>query len=186
MQASRINTIKTLVLIGMLAASITGGKLAVAIPNVEIVTLLIILYTAVFGLKIALPAVMIFVAAETLIYGVGTWVISYYIYWCGLSAVTFAAGKAAKEKFFVYPVIAAVMSVFFGVLTTFVDTLFAAGRTSFGFFEIFSMLYIRGIRFFLLHIISNTLIVGFAFVPLRAILVKLKNGYFGAAATKTS
>ncbi len=73
----------------MLAATITGGKLALAaVPNVEIVTLLIIVYTAVFGLSVSLPVTLIFVSAEILIFGLNTWVVSYYIHWCALAALT--------------------------------------------------------------------------------------------------
>ncbi|MFA5449476.1 MAG: hypothetical protein WC292_03455 [Clostridia bacterium] len=177
MQNTRFKSIKTLVLIGMLAATITGGKLAIPIPNVEIVTLLIMLYTAVFGLRIALPVVIVFVSVEMLIFGINTWVISYYIYWCLLSIVTFLLGR--KGKILIYPIIAVVMSAFFGALTSFVDTLFAAGLASYGFFKVFTLVYLRGVNFYLTHIISNAVIVLFAFAPLKKLLTRLKISYFG-------
>lgn len=44
--------IRDLTLIGILSASITAGKLALSfIPNVEVVTLLFIMYAIVFGTK---------------------------------------------------------------------------------------------------------------------------------------
>lgn len=178
--------VKKIVLIGLLAATVTGGKLALsAIPNVEIVTLLIILYTVVFGLTVSLPVTIVFVSAEMLIYGINTWVISYYIYWCALALVAAGVKLIFKEKLLPYVITTAVMTAFFGVLTTFVDSLFMIGASSQGFFESFSIIYLRGAIYFVIHIVSNTIVVALLFLPLKTVLFKLKRAYFGADKLKT-
>ncbi len=174
--------IKKIVLIGLLAATITGGKLALAaLPNVEIVTLLIMVYAAVFGISVALPATIIFVSCEMFLYGVNTWVISYYIHWPAICLVTLLFHTFFKEKFFIYPIIAFFMTAMFGVLTTTVDTLFGTGFTP-NFFKFFPIIYVRGIWFYVVHVVFNTLFSIAVFKPLYKLLTRLKASYFGASA----
>ena len=67
--------------IGLMAAAIECAKLVLAaLPNIEAVTLLVAVFSFVFGWQ-GLAATVIFVAVEPLIWGFGTWVISYIIYW---------------------------------------------------------------------------------------------------------
>lgn len=172
-------TAKTLVLISILSALIIGAKFVIAIPNVEIVTLLIMLYTVAFGLKVALSVGAIFVTSQMIIYGVGSWVISYYIYWELLIVVTFWAGKICKGKFWIYPVVAVVMTAMFGLLTSLIDTLFYADIASLGFIKAFWSMYVSGINFYVTQIVSNGIIVLVAFMPLNKVLDKLNNLYFG-------
>lgn len=172
--------IKKLVLIGMLAATITGGKLALlGVHNVEIVTLLIMVYTAVFGLSVALPVTLIFVSVELLIIEINTWVLSYYIHWCALAVFTAIVRRTAKDKYIFYPLIALVMTAAFGVLTSLIDSLIAAGYTDESFFKIFAAVYIRGIYFYIVHTVSNTIIVALGFLPLKTLLTRLKRQYLG-------
>lgn len=171
--------IKSLVLIGLLASSITAGKLALAqLPNIEIVTLFIIMYTAVFGYKISLPSTLIFVTVEMFIYGVNTWVVSYYIHWCALALGTMVIVDIFGINRVALTIFASVMTVSFGVLTTLVDTIFFSSISNIAFGKYFSVLYVSGLSFFGVHIVSNTVIV-FAFsVPLSKLLLRLRNQYF--------
>ena len=71
-----------IVLVGILSATLTAGKMALAfVPNVEIVTLLLILYTVTVGLKKALLTAVIFSTIEIFIYGFNTWILGYYFIW---------------------------------------------------------------------------------------------------------
>ena len=72
---------KIVAFIGVMAATIECAKLALSfLPNIEVVTLLIALYSYTFGIY-GLLASVVFVSIEPVIYGFGTWVVSYYIYW---------------------------------------------------------------------------------------------------------
>ena len=170
---------KKIVLCGLLAASLTGGKLALmGVPNVEIVTLLIISYTVVFGGRIAFPVTLVFVSVEMLLFGLNTWGVSYYIHWCGMVLITAVLRYFFKENPFVYIAEAVIMTAMFGVLTTLVDTLFLRGEGT-PFFKFFSVMYLRGVNFYIVHVVSNAVIVSASFLPLTKLLHKLKRSYLG-------
>ncbi|MFI3229576.1 MAG: hypothetical protein R3Y23_05375 [Bacillota bacterium] len=175
-----LSATKRLVLIGMLSASITSGKLALAvIPNVEIVTLLIMAYTIVFGLKISLPTTLIFVTTEMLIYGVNTWIISYYIHWCLIAVVTAAVYAIFKDKHYIpYVITATLLTAMFGVLTSFFDTIFYANSSWSYFWSSFTIMYLRGVSFYVTHIVSNTIVVALGLFPLVSVMKKLVKSYF--------
>ncbi len=64
---------KELAELGMMIAALEAGKLALAsLPNVEIVTFLIIMFAAVYGLK-SVIAVVVFVGVECLLWPVNLW-----------------------------------------------------------------------------------------------------------------
>ena len=72
---------KTVALIGVMAASVECAKLALSfIPNVEVVSLLLALYGYVFG-WMGVVCAFVFVLTEILVWGVGSWLVSYLIYW---------------------------------------------------------------------------------------------------------
>ena len=79
--------------IAVCAATVTAGKLALAaIPNVEIVSLLLAAYGYVFG-GAGVLAAFVFCGVEVLIWGAGSWVALYFV-----------------------------MTVLFGVLSSLIDT----------------------------------------------------------------
>lgn len=159
-----------IVLIALFAAMLTSGKIALSfIPNIEIVTLFIVLISSVMGLKYSLPSTLIFVTVEILIYGFNYWVIAYYIYWPLLSIVIYLF----KDR---RPITIAIITVFmtfiFGIITTIMDTLFAGGIRIF--FRLFFALYARGSIFYVVHIVSNFIIVILLYKPLNIQLNKIK------------
>lgn len=164
-----------IVIIAMFSAILTGGKLALSlIPNVEIVTIVIILVTATLRLKISLPVTFIFVTVDCLIYGINTWSISYYIYWPLLSITFFIYNRKSIRKPIFNAILAAIMTLSFGIITTSVDTIFSGALRN-GFFErVFLVMYARGIPYFIIHIISNFTIVLLLFKPLSTLFIKLK------------
>lgn len=67
--------------IGIMSATLSAGKFALSfLPNIEIVTLLMILYTIYFGKKAILSA-FVFTALECMLWGFGLWVIMYMYIW---------------------------------------------------------------------------------------------------------
>ncbi len=173
-------TTKRVVLIGMLSASITSGKLVLsAIPNVEIVTLLIMAYTIVFGLSISLPTTLIFVTTEMLIYGLNTWVLAYYIHWCMIAIVTAIVKSVfGNNKLIPYIITACLITACFGVLTSLIDVLFFIKSNIQTFWSQFAIMYVRGISFYIIHIISTTTVVALGLLPITTILKKLSKSYF--------
>ena len=173
----------------MFAAILVGGKEALAaIPNVEVVTLFVALAANVWGLTVAMPAVFVFVAVDIAIWGFNTWVISYCIHWNVVALVFWALSlwrlPNRRLQAGIATVCACVLTVCFGVLTTAVDTVI--GFTGGGFFanfsdfaRRFSALYLAGVYFFGMHIVSNTVIFAVAFVPLAYVNRKAKLRMFG-------
>ena len=108
--------------VAVCAATVTAGKLALsALPNVEVVTLLLASYGYVFGPGGVLSA-FVFCGVEMLIWGVGSWVILYFVYWPLLALVFALLGKAGVKNRFVLTLIACTATVAFGVLSSLIDT----------------------------------------------------------------
>ncbi len=168
---------KRLALIGLLSALLEGGKLALCtIPNVEIVSMLCALYGYVFGLY-GVVSVIIFVGAEVLIWGMGTWVLSYLLYFPLLCFVFMGLARTKNKNRFLFTGIAVCMTVLFGVLTSMVDVgLFSSEKIDF--WKRFSIVYVRGITFYVIQTVCNLILFLFAFLPLERILTKLKRKYF--------
>jgi hypothetical protein len=170
------NISKRITLTATLAASITAGKFALSwLPNIEIVTLLICLYAVVFGLRTAFPAVTVFCLVEGFLFGFSVYLILYLVYWNMLAL--FAALLAAKtKKALFFTAYAVLMTVFFGVLSTALETLFFSAASAA--WRYFVLRYFYGIPFFVTQIICNAVLFPAAFAPLRNALEHMKNKYF--------
>lgn len=163
--------------VAVMSALLTALKFALSfIPNVEVVTLLIMVYAAVFGAAYTLPAVVVFCAVEIAIYGVGSWVILYFFYWPMLAAVSCLL-FARRRNVIAAAVTAAVMSALFGVLSACCDTLYVAiGLYEGDLARYWLAYYVRGLYFDLVHVVSNFIVVAVLFVPLCAAGDRIKRG----------
>lgn len=163
--------IRDIALIGILSATITAGKLALSfIPNVEIVTLLFIIYTIVFGTKKTLFISVIFTSTEILIYGFSTWLLVYYFIWPLLIIITGLLNKRVRSEYS-YATIGAIFGYAFGIFFAVVESFFygvAYGWTY----------WIRGLPFDLLHGTSNFILILVLYKPIMNILVQLKRYYY--------
>ena len=75
--ASKTLSVRELVLFALLGAVMFAGKMAMAgLPNIEPVSLLVILYTLVFGRK-ALWSIYLYVGLECAVWGLNTWSLCY-------------------------------------------------------------------------------------------------------------
>lgn len=163
--------------VAILAALLTVGKLAfAAVPNVEVVTLLIIVYGATLGMPYALTAALIFCTVEMAIWPPHTWVVMYYIQWPLLAIVSSLVLRRTNiVKTTVFAVVIAVVSAeFLGVLSASVDTLFCVGNLTPADLRIYWLAYyLRGVYFDVVHMISNAIIVSVLFAPLVLLVRKL-------------
>lgn len=152
--------------VAVMAAMLTALKFALsAIPNVEVVTLLILVYATAFGAAYTLPAVLVFCGVEVALYGVASWVVLYFVYWPLLAAL--ACLSLRKRNLVVAVVLAVFMSVFFGVLSACADTLVSAAglaRTQLGNYWV--AYYVRGLYFDIVHTVSNFAVVGVLYLPM--------------------
>lgn len=156
---------KDIALIALLSATITAGKLALSfVPNVEIVTLLFILYALVFGIKRTLLVSVIFTTTEILIYGFNTWLLVYFVIWPVLVILSGIMGKKIKTEYG-FAFLAGIYGLCFG--------LFFAISESFFYGIGYGITYwVRGLPFDIIHGFSNFILVLVLFKPLRRTLVR--------------
>jgi len=156
--------------IGLLSASITAGKMVLSfVPNVEVVSLLFILYTVTFGLKRSLMVSIIFTTTEIFIYGFSTWLLVYYLIWPMLIIITATIKKTIKSEYG-YATIAGLFGLFFGVFFAVIESFFYGYAYGIAY-------WIRGIPFDVLHGVSNFIIVLVLFKPMEKVLAKISQSY---------
>ena len=171
-----LKSAKRVALIAVCTALIEGCKLALAaLPNVEVVTLLCALFGYVFGFY-GVISVVLFVAIEPLIWGFGSWVISYFIYWPLVALIFMLLGKKKIRHRAIVTAVAVALTVFFGVLTSVVDLLFYTNIQAL--IKEFAAYYLRGTVFYVTQIVCNLLLFAFAFTPLSKVLIKLNKMFF--------
>ena len=159
----KLNT-RTIVLIAIMAATIEVAKLSLAIlPNIEVVTLLCAIYGYVFGWY-GVIAAAVFVCIEPLIYGIDTWVVTYFIYWPLVSIVFFALSKLGVKKRLPLTAVALALTLFFGLLSSLVDCL--AFGIGIHYLKNVVLMYIRGISFYINQLVCNGVVFPLLFIPL--------------------
>lgn len=170
-----MKTAKQIATLAVMAALLVAGKWSLNIlPNIEVVSLFCALFGYVFGFIAVVPAT-IFCTEEMLSWGFGSWTLSYFIYF-NLIVIVFAfLAKSHKDRIFLPILAITVLTVLFGVITTAVDCLFTGIEN---FFYKFSVIYVRGLSFYIVHIISNIVIFSALFHLLKNLLVKFKEKIF--------
>jgi energy-coupling factor transport system substrate-specific component len=155
--SKRHSRAKSVALISISTALLAGGKWAIAaIPNVEIVTSFLVIFSLYFGLKKSLAICFIWIAIEVLIWGAGFWVPLYFIYWPLLVLLSWAVSKI---KWWLTIPLAIFLTAFFAPLSVTTDILMTGGIASGVFWQLWAARWISGIWFFLIHFISNAIIV---------------------------
>lgn len=150
-------------LIALMSATATTGKLILSfLPNVEVVTLIFMVYTTSIGIKKTLPAAVIFSTTEVLIYGLSTWLLGYYIIWPLLIIIVHYLNKSLKSEY-IYALIAGLFGLSCGLIFAAVESVF------YGY--MYGLTYwIRGLPYDIVHGISNFVIVLVLFEPLTKLL----------------
>jgi len=167
---------KSIATIAIMSATLSAGKLAMSVlPNIEPVTILIALYASVFGFAYVLPATLVFIILDVFIYGLNTWVLSYFIYW-PLVAIVFAIVNKKQKGVIANTVTAVLLTLSFGVLTSLVDIGLFMGAFD-NFWYRFGIMYLRGIPFFALHLVSNFALFLLCYRPLCKALAKAKKQF---------
>lgn len=156
-----MKTTRDLCLMAVFTALLTGGKYALSfIPNVEIVTSLLIVFTLAAGLRRSLLPCLCFILIDCFLYGFGTWVPMYLGYWPLLCIFVALTHKLKMRwRIIVSIAIGIVMTVYFSVWTTFVEICLLGGIGSGYFWQMFAARYMSGSAFFITHIVSNCIVL---------------------------
>ena len=141
-----------------------GAKVVMAaLPNIEPVSLLVMVYAVVFGRKCLYP-IYVYVTMEVLLYGLGTWNIMYLYIWAVLALAAWLL--RSKEHPLVWALLSGTFGLLFGALCMPVDV-FIGG------FGYAAAKWVSGIPFDLAHCAGNFVIALLLFVPLRRLMSKL-------------
>lgn len=157
-------TIREIALFGMLAALTFGAKWVMAgLPNIEPVSLMVMIFGAVFGWKALFP-VAVYVAAEILFYGLGPWNINYLYIWPLLAALAILMRNMRHPL--AWAVLSGVFGLMFGALCAPVDVFI--GGVGYAVSK-----WVSGIPFDLTHCAGNFVIALLLFTPLRNLTEKM-------------
>ena len=153
--------------IALLSAILYVSKVALEfLPNVELVSLLTVLYTLVFG-KEAFLIVTVFNLFELIQWGFGTWWVSYLYVWPLLVLITLLLKKIIKEEFLIWSVVSGLFGLIFGSLFAIVylpvDPAYALAY------------WISGLPWDVWHGVCNFVLMLVIGKPLSLLLKKIKN-----------
>ena len=152
------------VLFGILGALTFALKFAMAaLPNIEPVSLLMMVFGAVFGLKALYPC-YVYVAMEILTFGIGTWNVNYLYIWALIVVAAWLMRKT--EQPLAWALLGGVFGLFFGAFCAPVDVVI--GGWSYAVSK-----WISGIPFDALHCGGNFILALIMYKPLRKLLEKL-------------
>lgn len=155
--------IDDIVLIGLMVATLEALKIALAfVPNVELVTLMIMLFTRHFRRKI-LYVIPIFVFLEYLQWGFGLWTIMYGYIWFILALIVYIFRKNNSTIF--WAIVAGIYGLFFGMLCSLVYIFSDSISIAFSW-------WISGIPFDIIHCVSNFTLTLILFKPLDKVFSK--------------
>ena len=153
--------------IALLSGILYVSKVALEfLPNVELVSLLTVLYTLVFG-KEAFLIVTVFNLFELIQWGFGTWWVSYLYVWPLLVLITLLLKKIIKEEFLIWSVVSGLFGLIFGSLFAIVylpvDPAYALAY------------WISGLPWDVWHGVCNFVLMLVIGKPLYLLLKKIKN-----------
>ena len=157
-------TLRQVALFGMLGALTFGAKVAMsALPNIEPVSLFVMLFAVVFGWK-ALYPIYLYVLLEVLLYGINLWNINYLYVW----SILFLGARMMKENQspLAWALLAGSFGLLFGALCAPVYVF--SGGVGFA-----VSWWVSGIPFDLLHCAGNFVMALVLFLPLKKLLERL-------------
>ena len=154
-------SVRQIALFGVLGAMTFGAKVAMSfLPNIEPVSLLVMLYAVVFGRKSLYP-IYLYVVMEILFYGISLWNINYLYIWAVLAVAAWFLREMKHPLG--WALVSGTYGLLFGALCGIVDIFigglgYAAAK------------WVSGIPFDLMHGAGNFFIALVLFKPLRSLL----------------
>jgi len=154
---NRITT-RELAVLAVCTAALFGLQLALApLPNIEVVSLLIMLYTRWFRHR-ALWIVCVFAVLEGVFYGFGLWWVTYLYVWPLLWLTVTLLGKEAKPPLF-WAAVSGFYGLAFGFLCSFLYLAVGGVHTA-------AAWWLAGIPFDLVHSCGNFVLAMILYHPL--------------------
>jgi energy-coupling factor transport system substrate-specific component len=149
----------------MLGALTFGAKVAMSsLPNIEPVSLMVMLFAVVFGWK-ALYPIYLYVLMEIMLYGINFWNFNYLYVWALLALAALALRRLKNPLW--WALLSGLFGLAFGLLCSPVY-MAVGGSVSYGI-----RWWIAGLPFDVTPVIGNFIIALVLFVPLRKLLSRL-------------
>lgn len=165
-------SIKDICLIGIIVAVIEVCKATMTfLPNIELTTFWLIMFTLFFGKKVAF-VVPVFILLEGCIYGFGSWWIMYLYTWPLLVVVTWIFRK--QQSVWFWSILSTVFGLLFGFFCSFPYFVMGAwdGGLRGGLYAGFTW-WVAGIPWDLIHGVSNFVLMTVLYRPVRILLQRL-------------
>ena len=157
---------RELALFSVLGALTFAAKYVMSfLPNIEPVSLMVMLFAVTFGRKCLYP-VYLYVAMEILFYGLGLWNVNYLYIWVVLAVAAYFLRNMQSRLG--WALLSGVYGLLFGALCGIAD-LFIGG------IPYAVSKWISGIPFDIMHCAGNFVIALLLFKPLRELMEKLYN-----------
>lgn len=154
-----------IVTIGVLSAILLVGQLGLAfLPNIEIVSTLIILYSQIYK-KQVFSIIFIFVLLEGIIFGFGIWWISYLYIWNILALIVLIFQKI--DSAVLWAVISGIFGLLFGALCAIPYLISGGPGAAFAYWS-------AGIPYDILHCCGNFALTLILYKPLLQLLKYLQ------------
>ena len=155
---------RQLTTMGVLTAVLFMGQVLMAfLPNIEIISLLIILYTLFFGRKV-FWMIYGFVFLEGFLYGFGLWWFQYLYIWSILALVVLLLPRQTSAVF--WSIVSGFFGLGFGTLCTLPYLIAGGPAAAFGY-------WVSGLGFDIAHCIGNVVLCLCLFKPLYLLMEKV-------------
>jgi energy-coupling factor transport system substrate-specific component len=147
----------------LIVVQVAKALIAPFLPNIELVSLFIIVYTLALEKKV-FYIIYVFTLVEGTIFGFDIWWFSYLYIW-SILAITVLIFRRMEKPFF-WAIVSGVFGLLFGALTA-IPTLFIGGT------GMAVAYWVNGIIFDLLHCAGNVIAAALLFKPLYKLMKRL-------------
>ena len=159
-------TVRDITIMALMVAIIEVSKVALAqVPNVELTSFWIIMFTLYFGPRI-FYVIPVFILIEGLMYGFGLWWIMYLYAWPMLAIVVLLLRK--MNTAWDWSFVSGLFGLLFGFLCA-IPYIFTSG------FAGAVAWWIAGIPWDLVHGIANFIIMLVLYKPMKLVMAKMQN-----------
>ncbi len=157
---------KDIALIAMMVAIIETCKMAMSfLPNIELTSFWVIMFTLYFGWRI-IYVIPVFILIEAAIFGIGPWWFMYLYAWPILAIVTLLFRK--KDSAFTWACVSGVFGLLFGFMCSFVYLVSGGPYAAFTW-------WVAGIPWDFTHGVANFVLMLVLYKPIRNIMNKTRN-----------
>lgn len=153
-----------LVRLGLLGAAVFVAQFIMSpLPNLEPVSLLVLVYVSLLGRRALFP-IYVFVGLSTLVWGLNLWTITYLYVWAVLAGVAWLL--RGMQSVLGWAILSGLFGLFFGALCALIYL--PMGRWEFAI-----SWWIQGIPFDLVHCVGNFFMVLLLYRPVKRCLARM-------------